>query len=93
MAITFNIPGPLRQHTGGRSHVVVEPGALTVGDALASLWREHPGLRDRILNERGEVREHINIFVGEENIRYCGGLAAVVKNGAAITLVPAVSGG
>ena len=93
MAVTFNIPGALRQHTGGRSHVVIERGAATVAEALAALWQEHPGLRDRILNERGEVREHINIFVGEENIRYCGGLAARADNGADITLVPAVSGG
>ena len=93
MAITFNIPAPLREHTGGRSHVDIEPGAATVAEALAALCREHPGLRDRILNERGEVREHVNIFVGEESIRYCGGCSAPVKDGAAITLVPAVSGG
>lgn len=93
MAITFYIPGPLRPHTKGRSQVEVNVSAATVADALAALWRAYPGLRDRVLTERGEVRQHVNIFVGEENIRYCGGLVAAVKNGAAITIVPAVSGG
>ena len=93
MAITFNIPGPLRQHTGGRSHVDVETGAATVDEALAPLWQAYPGLRDRILNEQAEVRQHVNIFVGEEHIRDCGGLEAPVKNGTTITIVPAVSGG
>ncbi len=93
MAITFYIPGPLRQHTGGRHKVEIEVCGLTVGGALEALWRAYPGLRDRILTEQGEVRQHVNVFVGEENIRYCGGLAATVIDGGCITLVPAVSGG
>jgi molybdopterin converting factor small subunit len=93
MAVTFYIPGPLRQHTEGRSQVEVRVSGATVAEALAALWQAYPGLRDRILTEQGEVRQHVNIFVGEEHIRDSGGLAAAVKNGAAITIVPAVSGG
>src|SRR3990172_2380885 len=93
MAVRFFIPGPLRPHAEGRSQVEVHVSGTTVADALAALWHAYPGLRDRVLTEQGEVRQHVNIFVGEENIRYCGGLAASVKNGAAITIVPAVSGG
>jgi len=93
MAITFYIPGPLRQHTGGLHKVEVEVAGSTVADALAALWQAHPGLRDRILNEQGEVRQHVNVFLGAENIRYCGGFAAPVVTGSSITLVPAVSGG
>jgi molybdopterin converting factor small subunit len=93
MAITFYIPGPLRQHTRGRSQVEVNRPAATVAEALAALWEAYPGLRDRVLTEQGEVRQHVNIFVGDENIRYCGGFAAAVNNGTAIMIVPAVSGG
>ena len=93
MAITFYIPGPLRQQTEGRSQVEIKVSAATVADALAELWQVYPGLHDRVLTEQGELRQHVNLFVGGENIRDCGGFAAVVKNGAAITIVPAISGG
>ena len=93
MAITFFIPGPLRQLAEGQSQVEVNVAEATVAKALEALWKAYPGLRDRVLTEQGEVRQHVNIFVGEENIRDCGGFGAAVKDGAAITIVPAVSGG
>jgi molybdopterin converting factor small subunit len=93
MAIVFYIPGPLREHTNGQSQVDINAAAATVGEALAVLWLEYPGLRDRVVTEQGEVRQHVNIFIGEENMRHCGGFAATVGDGAAITIVPAVSGG
>jgi sulfur-carrier protein len=93
MAIVFYIPGPLRHQTDGRSQVDIRTSATTVAEALAGLWTEYPGLRDRVLNEQGEVRQHVNIFLGEDNIRDCGGFGATVSDGAAITIVPAVSGG
>ena len=93
MAIAFLIPGPLRTHSGGQSRVEIAIRAGTVQEALAALWSAYPGLRDRVLTEQGEVRQHINVFVGERNIRDCGGLTAPVPDGATITIVPAVSGG
>ena len=93
MAVTFYIPGPLRRHTEGQSRVEINVSVSTVAEALAALWLTYPGLRDRILTEQGEVRQHVNIFVGEENIRDHGWFAAPVKNGGTITIVPAVSGG
>jgi sulfur-carrier protein len=93
MAIVFYIPGMLREHTQGRSQVKLNASAATVGDALAALWRDCPGLRDRIVTEQGAVRRHVNIFVGDENIRECGGFAAAVNDGAELTIVPNVSGG
>ena len=93
MAIIFSIPGPLRQFAEGRSQVEINDSVATVAEALEALWQACPGLRDRVLTEQGEVRQHVNIFVGEDNIRDCGGFAAAVKDGAAITIVPAVSGG
>jgi molybdopterin converting factor small subunit len=93
MAVIFHIPGALRVYTDGRSRVEIEPAHGTLRDGLLTLWRKHPGLRDRIATEQGEVREHINIFLGNENIRYLDGLATPVPDGSEITIVPAISGG
>lgn len=93
MPVTFHIPGALRQFTGGRSKVELEQSPRLVADALSGLYTLHPGVRDRLITEQGQVREHINIFVGEENIRYTGGLATPVPPNSEISIVPAVSGG
>jgi len=93
MPVTFVIPSPLRPLAGGRERVRVEASPATVGDALAALWAAHPPLRDRVLTEQGAVRPHVNIFVGEESIRYTGGLATPVPDGAELAIIPAVSGG
>ena len=91
--ITFHIPGPLRSFSDGRSDVELKGPAGTVSDALQALWVACPGMRDRVVTEQGQVREHINIFVGKENIRYTGGLATPVSAGSEISIVPAISGG
>lgn len=93
MPVTFHIPGPLRSFTGGQSRVEITGDPATVRDALESLWAVWPGVRDRIVTEQGEVREHINLFVGPEDVRYTGGLATPVPPAAEITIVPAISGG
>lgn len=93
MAITFMIPGPLRERAGGRGEVLVEGTAASVGEALSLLWASCPAVRDRVMTELGEVRPHINIFVDEQNIRDAGGLDAPVRDGAEIYILPAVSGG
>jgi sulfur-carrier protein len=91
--VTFHIPGALREFTGGRSKVAIEDSPASLADALSALWTLYPGVRDRIATEQGHVREHINIFVGDENSRYTGGLATPIPSGSQISIVPAVSGG
>ena len=93
MPVTFHIPEALRDFTAGRSRVAIEDSPATLADALSALWTLYPGVRDRIATEQGQVREHINIFIGEENVRYTGGLASPVPPGSEISIVPAVSGG
>ena len=93
MPVTFLIPGALREFTAGHSRVKIEDSPATVADALSVLWTLYPGVRDRIATEQGQVREHINIFIGDENVRYTGGLASPVSAGSEISIVPAVSGG
>ena len=93
MAVVFLIPGYLRTFTEGQKRVTSESTATNVRDALDSLARKYPGVRDRILTETGEVRPHVNIFVGIESIRYTGGLDTPISAGDEISIVPAVSGG
>lgn len=93
MALTFVIPGPLREFAGNRGEVRVDGDAASVSDALSLLWRECPGVRDRVLTERGEVRQHVNVFVDGESIRDTGGLGTRVRDGAEIYILPALSGG
>lgn len=93
MAIVFVIPGPLREFAGDRSEVRVDGAVGTVAEALALLWAACPGVRDRVVTELGEVRPHINIFVDGQSIRYSGGLDTPVRDGAEISILPAVSGG
>jgi MoaD family protein len=93
LPITFLIPGALREFTEGRSTVKIDGSATTISEALSLLWARYPGGRDRVLNEQGQIRQHINIFVGNENIRYTGGLATKISDGIEISIVPAVSGG
>ena len=93
MAVVVEIPGALRQLAGGRDEVRLDESPASVAELLALLWTKHPALRDRVLTERGEVRPHVNIFVNGESIRFSGGLASRVPEGAEIVILPAVSGG
>ncbi|HEY2496950.1 MAG TPA: MoaD/ThiS family protein [Candidatus Angelobacter sp.] len=93
MPVTVRIPSYLATFADGKSSFAIEGSPPTVADALKSLWPLHPGLCDRILDEQGQVRQHINIFVGEEAIRFADGLATKVPGDAEILIVPAVSGG
>jgi molybdopterin synthase sulfur carrier subunit len=91
--LTVHIPGALREFTAGNSRVQIEHSPATLAGALSALFALYPGVRDRIATEQGQVREHINIFIGDENMRYTGGLASPVFAGSEISIVPAISGG
>ena len=93
--VAFLIPTPLRPFADGRSRIDVEVARtpLSLGDALAALAAVAPGVRDRVLTERGEVRPHVNLFVGTESCRWTGGLATPLADGTEITILPAISGG
>jgi sulfur-carrier protein len=93
MSILVELPSALLPYAGGSSQVELEAPGRTVGDALAALSGRHPGVVDRVLDERGAVRQHVNVFVDGDDIRYLGGLHAPVADGATVVIVPAVSGG
>jgi molybdopterin converting factor small subunit len=79
--------------TGGRGQVDVETSGGTLGDALEALFVAHPALRDRLLTERREIREHVNVFIGKSEARWTGGLATSLGDGTEISIIPAISGG
>jgi molybdopterin converting factor small subunit len=93
MAITIELPAALQPHARGSAVIVVDRPCGSVNDVLTALATEWPGVRDRVVTEQGELRPHVNVFVGEENSRFIGGLEASVPDGSTITILPAVSGG
>lgn len=90
METIVRIPAALRTLTAGADEV--KGSGTTVGDVLEDLEKRHPGLKDRLLDEKG-VRRFINIYVGEEDVRFTGGLKTELKNGDSISIVPAIAGG
>ncbi len=93
MSVSFYLTPALRTFADGRERIEVGGSPATLGDALEGLWTLCPGLRHRLATEQGEIREHVNVFVGQENIRNTGGLATSVPPGAEISIFHAVSGG
>ena len=93
MRVKFWIPGPLRPMTGGQSHVDVDTSGTTLQDALEGLFAAYPGIRDPVLTEQGEIRQHVNVFVGKSEARRAGGLATPLTEGTEISIIPAISGG
>ena len=91
MAVIVRIPTPLRSLTGGAEEVSVE-GAATVAQLIDTLESKHAGMRDRLLDDKG-VRKFINLYVGEEDIRFLDGLATALKDGEQVSIVPAIAGG
>ncbi len=93
MPITVRIPSVLQSHSSGSAAVLIERPCASVGDALAALASRFPGVVDRVLTEQGALREHVNVFVGDENSRDMGGLEAPVPDGSTDMILAAVSGG
>ena len=90
MDTTVRIPTPLRTLTGGSDEV--SANGATVADIIEDLEKNYPGVRDRLLDDKG-VRRFVNIFVGEEDIRFLDGLSTELKTGDQISIIPAIAGG
>jgi molybdopterin synthase sulfur carrier subunit len=91
VSVSVRIPTPLRSATGGVAEVTVE--ASTVREMVADLERQHPGIRERICEESGEIRRFVNVFVGDEDIRFLKGLDTEIPSGTQVSIIPAVAGG
>lgn len=88
------VPGALRQYTDGASQVAVDvPADATIGTVLGRLAEQRPVLHRRIQDEAGRLRRHVNVFVGDRNIRDAQLLETKLASGDEVTILPAVSGG
>lgn len=91
MTVSVRIPTTLRTLTGGASSVPVE--GTTVNEVLAALDAAHPGFAERLLDEAGELRRFVNVFVADDDVRFMEGMATPVPDGAEVSIIPAVAGG
>ncbi len=91
MAITVRIPSVLRNLTAGKENIDVV--ATTVDEALAAIEAAHPGIKTRLCDDAGKLRRFVNVFVGEEDIRFLEGQQTAIKDGDMIDIVPAIAGG
>jgi sulfur-carrier protein len=91
MPVKVRVPGPLRRLTGGSAEVTVD--GATVSDALGSLDQQYPGFHDRLYDADGKLRQFINIYVNDSDIRFSQGLDTPVGERDELAIVPAVAGG
>ena len=91
MAVSVRIPTTLRPLSGGNKLVEVAPGTLS--EVIDGLEAAHPGFADRLLDESGELRKFVNVFVDDDDVRYLDGLATEVNDGVSVSIIPAVAGG
>jgi sulfur-carrier protein len=87
----FRIPGPLRRLSDGQVTVDVE--ATDLGSAIEALDARYPGFKDRLLDEKGDLRQFVNVYLNDEDVRLGPGLKVKVAEKDEISIVPAVAGG
>ena len=90
--VTVGLPAYLQQFADGKDRVEVDSGG-SLRNVLSELGKLHRGVETRVLTEQGEIRPHINVFVGERNSRFEKGLETEVPDGAEVMILTAVSGG
>jgi sulfur-carrier protein len=91
MAVLVRIPTPLRSLTKGQAEVQVD--AANVGDLIHDLEKQYPGMKERLVDESGEVRRFINFYINEEDVRFLQGSKTELKAGDQVSIVPAIAGG
>lgn len=91
MAVTISIPTALRQYAGGNGSITLAAGS--VGQLLSRLVEQHPQLGKQLYSEQGQLRSFVNIYVGDEDIRYLQGADTAVPDGEMISIIPAIAGG
>ncbi len=91
MAVEVRLPTVLRSQAGGASVVTVDGG--TVGEVLAKLVAEYPGLAGQVVQPDGSLHKFVNIYVDDDDVRYLDGVNTPVPAGAELSILPAVAGG
>jgi molybdopterin converting factor small subunit len=91
MSVSVRIPTTLRTLTAGASEVALD--GTTVREVLTNLDGAHPGFADRLLDDDGNLRRFVNVFVADDDIRFLSGLDTAVPDGETVSIIPAVAGG
>lgn len=91
MPVNVRIPTPLRKLTNDEEVVEVQPG--TIASAITELQSKFPGIQERLVDEEGEVRRFVNVYVNEEDIRFLQNSNTPLKDGDEISIIPAIAGG
>jgi molybdopterin converting factor small subunit len=91
MSVHVRVPTILRTYTGGESDVTAEGG--TLGAVLDDLDQRYAGIKARILDDQGELRRFVNVYVGNDDVRFLEGLATATPDGTQVSVIPAVAGG
>ena len=92
MQVKVRIPTPLRKLTKEKDIVELN-GAVDIGELIESLEKNYPGIKERLVDERGEVRRFINVFINDEDIRFLENKKTSLKDGDEVSIVPAIAGG
>jgi molybdopterin synthase sulfur carrier subunit len=91
MSVNVRIPSVLRNLTEGKETIAVQAGSID--EALSALESAHPGIKARLCDDAGKLRRFVNVFVGEEDIRFLDGQKTALKDGDLVDIVPAIAGG
>ena len=91
MSKKVRIPTPLRKLTNNEE--IVEVNAATIGDLITELQTRFPGIAERLVDDKGEVRRFVNVYLNEEDIRFLQNRATPLKDGDEISIIPAIAGG
>ncbi|MDP6548729.1 MAG: MoaD/ThiS family protein [Dehalococcoidia bacterium] len=91
MSVLVRIPTPLRRITDGQAQVELESESM--GELVENLDASFPGFKERLLDENGDLRYFVNLYLNGEDVRFLQGLETSVKSGDEISIVPAVAGG
>lgn len=91
MPVNVRIPTPLRKLTKDKD--IVQAAGSTIQDIIDNLEKEYPGLKERICDEKGELRRFVNVYLNDEDIRFAQGKSTLVKDGDEVSVIPAIAGG
>ena len=91
MSVTVKIPTQLRTLTGGSSEV--QASGATLAELIEDLEGSHPGIKERLVDESGALRRFVNVYLGDEDVRFLDGIETQVAEGGSVSIIPAVAGG
>lgn len=91
MSVSVRVPTILRTYTGGSSEVTAD--GATLAEVIEALEASYPGIKGRVLDDNGALRRFVNVYVGDEDVRFSGELATPTPDGAKVSIIPGVAGG